>query len=94
MGRRRRWNGIDQSRLAPDPSTSIPFSSSRQFLTGQDILAPGGRFYLVAVQQNKPLEIIEYMRSLGLEAEVSDHYPFFSINSLIRIDGTETSGGS
>lgn len=37
----------------------------------KDILAPEGRFYLVAVQQNKPLAIIEYMNSLGLEAEVS-----------------------
>lgn len=37
----------------------------------QEILAPGGRFYLVAVQQNKPLAIIEYMKSLGLSAEVS-----------------------
>jgi hypothetical protein len=39
----------------------------------KEILAPGGRFYLVAVQQNKPLEIIEYMKAVGLEAEVSLH---------------------
>lgn len=35
-----------------------------------DLLAPQGRFYLVAVAQNKPLEIVAAMQGLGLEAEV------------------------
>lgn len=36
----------------------------------QTLLSPKGVFYLVAVQQNKPDEIIEYMRTKGLEGEV------------------------
>jgi hypothetical protein len=36
----------------------------------QEILAPGGRFYLVAVEPNKPLEIVKYLSSLGLQTEV------------------------
>lgn len=35
------------------------------------LLAPGGRFYLVAIHQNKPDEIIARMRGLGLECKVS-----------------------
>ncbi|KAK4047344.1 atp4 subunit B of the stator stalk of mitochondrial F1F0 ATP synthase [Microbotryomycetes sp. JL221] len=36
-----------------------------------DLLAPGGKFYLVAISQNKPLEIIEAMsRQHGLHGEV------------------------
>jgi hypothetical protein len=40
-------------------------------LMNKDILAPGGRFYLVAVEPNKPLEIVKYLSSLGLQTEVS-----------------------
>jgi len=69
MGRGRRWYGIDEP--PPSPNTGkFPFHLNR-LADYQEILAPGGRFYLVAVQQNKPLEIIEYMKSLGLDAEVS-----------------------
>lgn len=35
------------------------------------LLAPGGRFYLVAIHQNKPDEIIARMRGMGLECKVS-----------------------
>lgn len=35
------------------------------------LLAPGGRFYLVAIHQNKPDEIIARMRGVGLECKVS-----------------------
>ncbi len=35
------------------------------------LLAPNGRFYLVAVQQNKPDEIVTKMTSLGLQCKVS-----------------------
>ncbi|TXT07293.1 hypothetical protein VHUM_03463 [Vanrija humicola] len=33
------------------------------------LLAPGGRFYLVAIHQNKPDEIIARMRAVGLECK-------------------------
>ncbi|KAI9632133.1 S-adenosyl-L-methionine-dependent methyltransferase, partial [Dioszegia hungarica] len=36
----------------------------------QRLLAPGGRFYLVAVEQNRPLDIVEQLKDLGLDAEV------------------------
>jgi hypothetical protein len=59
----------------------------------QEILAPGGRFYLVAVQQNKPLEIIEYMKSLGLDAEVRRGYSGVD-RRLTSADSPETPCGS
>lgn len=34
------------------------------------LLAPGGRFYLVAIEQNKPKEIVARMRATGLECKV------------------------
>lgn len=51
---------------SPFPRSSQQWADARQ-----DILAPGGRFYLVAVQPNKPLEIAQYMRDQGMEADVS-----------------------
>jgi hypothetical protein len=41
----------------------------------QRLLSPSGRFYLVAIQQNKPLAVIEAMKGLGMMGEVS----FFSV---------------
>jgi hypothetical protein len=38
----------------------------------QLVLSPKGRFYLVAVEQNKPLEIIARMKALGLDGSVSE----------------------
>lgn len=35
------------------------------------MLAPGGAFYLVAIKQNKPEEIVETLRGRGLQAEAS-----------------------
>jgi tRNA1(Val) A37 N6-methylase TrmN6 len=49
----------------------VDFTDWRSLLTLQYLLAPGGRFYLVAVAQNKPDEICERMRQYGLECKVS-----------------------
>ena len=38
------------------------------------LLSSRGRFYLVAVQQNKPLEIIAKMQELGLDGKVRENY--------------------
>ena len=68
MGRRRGWDGTDEP--PSSPNTGKHAFHLDYLADNQEILAPGGRFYLVAVEQNKPLEIIEYMKSLGLDAEV------------------------
>jgi hypothetical protein len=36
----------------------------------EEWLAPGGRFYLVAVANNKPGDIVERLRVYGMDAEV------------------------
>ncbi|KAJ2234734.1 HemK methyltransferase member 2 [Coemansia sp. RSA 1722] len=33
------------------------------------LLAPGGRFYLVAIEENKPQEIMDYLETRGLSAQ-------------------------
>ncbi|ORY22962.1 S-adenosyl-L-methionine-dependent methyltransferase [Naematelia encephala] len=45
-------------------------TTERLILKLPNLLAPGGRFYLVAVQQNQPNEILALMRRLGLEANI------------------------
>jgi release factor glutamine methyltransferase len=37
----------------------------------KDWLAPGGRFYLVAVAQNRPSDIVARLKEDGLDSEVS-----------------------
>lgn len=37
------------------------------------LLSEAGRFYLVAVQQNKPLSIIAKMQEFGLDGKVREH---------------------
>lgn len=46
----------------------------RGFLLVQDLLSEKGRFYLVAIAQNKPLEIVERMKGRGFAGEVSLPY--------------------
>lgn len=56
-------------------------SEGKQHLTvrSQDLLSPRGAFYLVAVPENKPLEIIASMQARGLQGEVS---PVLSLSAL------------
>lgn len=57
-------------------NTIVPRDSGQTALMYvQSLLAPGGRFYLVAVAPNKPLEIVAHMRQRGLEAEVGRPFP-------------------
>ncbi|CAN0549766.1 unnamed protein product, partial [Ectocarpus sp. 8 AP-2014] len=44
------------------PSPSLPFF--------QELLSPGGFFYMVAVEDNNPTEIVSVMRGYGVHAEV------------------------
>lgn len=44
------------------PSKLLPFF--------QELLSPGGLFYMVAVEDNNPTEIISVMRGYGVHAEV------------------------
>ena len=59
--------------ILPHVYVWTPLSPVTEETDAQDILAPGGRFYLVAVEPNKPLAIAERMRTLGLEVEVRSH---------------------
>lgn len=38
----------------------------------EEWLAPGGRFYLVAVANNRPGDIVERLKGAGFDAEVCD----------------------
>ena len=37
----------------------------------KEVLAPGGRFYLVAIRQNDPARLVKRLQTQGLDAEVS-----------------------
>ena len=50
-------------------STYIDEDVAKSRLT-QALLSPGGRFYLVAVEQNMPGNIVTSMRHAGLSCEV------------------------
>jgi len=51
----------------------------------QTLLSPRGVFYLVAVPENKPLQIIEDMKERGLTGEVRRSLSLYlSLNPLER----------